>query len=53
MEKNRKKKAGGAITKGARRLSAYKTLEAEAKTNPAEGKFQKAFGKAKHALNKG
>lgn len=53
MEKNRKKKkAGDAMRKSAKPLTAYKSREAEDKSNVTEATFAKSFGKAKDAPRK-
>lgn len=52
MEKN-KKKAGTGIPKGSKRLSDYKSREAEGKANQTDLAFQKAFGKGKAVPHKG
>jgi hypothetical protein len=52
MDKNKKKKAADGTRKGEKRLSDYKSREAEGKSG-AEAQFQKAFGKSKDALRKG
>jgi hypothetical protein len=52
MNKNKKKKAADGARKGEKRLSDYKTREAEGKGG-AEAQFQKAFGTSKDAPRKG
>ncbi|WP_372674896.1 hypothetical protein [Aquicoccus sp.] len=53
MEKNRKKKAAGTGSKGAKPQSDYKARASEGKTSQADSKFQKQIGKAKDTLRKG
>jgi hypothetical protein len=48
MDKNKKKKAADGTRKGEKRLSDYKSREAEGKSG-AEAQFQKAFGTSKDA----
>jgi hypothetical protein len=52
MDKNKKKKAADGTRKGEKRLSDYKSREAEGKSG-AETQFQKAFGTSKDAPRKG
>jgi len=52
MDKNKKKKAADGTRKSEKRLTDYKSREAEGKSG-AEAQFQKAFGKSRDALHKG
>jgi hypothetical protein len=53
MEKNKKKKAGTGTPKGSKRVSEYKSREADGKSNQTDVAFQKAFGKGKAVPHKG
>lgn len=53
MEKNKKKKAGTATTKGAKVQSDYKSRETAGKVSQTDAMFHKAPGKAKDTSRKG